>query len=55
MNSFKLGQLFLLGDSCYGKISGLYAQGFHYHTLDFDGNCIRGWQYVLKSNFNLLK
>jgi len=52
---FTLGQLFLLKHDGFGKITGLYAEGMHYHTLDFSGNCIKGQQYVLKSNFNSLQ
>jgi hypothetical protein len=53
--TLKLGRLFLLKYEGFGKITGLYAKGMHYHTLDFSGNCIKGQQYISKSNFKALQ
>ena len=49
----KRGFKFDLEDGNYGKISSVYALGFHYHTIDSGGNCIKGEQYILKSEFKL--
>jgi hypothetical protein len=43
--------LFVLTKDTIGIISGIYALGFHYHTLDKKGNCIAGQQYMLKTDF----
>jgi hypothetical protein len=47
------GLKFPLGKNTFGKISGVYALGFHYHTVDAEGNCIKGEQYMLKADFKL--
>lgn len=33
------------------KITEVFAKGFHYHTYDKQGNCIKGQQYMLKAQF----
>ena len=47
----KLGLLFELEDGNFGKITEMFSQGFHYHTMDREGNCVKGQQYMLKSDF----
>jgi hypothetical protein len=48
---FKLGDIFRIEEKKIGYISGLYAKGFHYHTLNERGKCIEGQQYMLKVDF----
>jgi hypothetical protein len=48
----QIDQKFALDGECYGKITEVFSQGFHFHTIDKDGNCIKGQQYKLKSEFN---
>ena len=55
MNKLKLGYKFLLDCGNHGKITGLYALGFHYHTIDSEGNCIKGQQYMLKTELKAHK
>ena len=43
---------FRLTSETVGVISEIHALGIHYHTLDNKGNCIKGMQYILKSDFN---
>jgi hypothetical protein len=51
-SALKLGLLFKLSAEKTGKVSEIFSQGFNYHTLDIDRNCIQGQQYMLKTAFN---
>jgi hypothetical protein len=51
-SSIQLGLLFELSEKATGKVTEVFANGFNYHTLDRSGNCIKGQQYALKSDFN---
>lgn len=48
----KYGLFFKLSDEHVGKITDVSAQGFKYHTFDKAGTCVKGQQYMLKSDFN---
>jgi len=50
-SDLKYGALFYIAPGQHGKITGLYALGFHYHTIDDEGNCIEGQQYMLRAEF----
>jgi hypothetical protein len=45
----KYGDTFELENGNIAKVSGVYSKGFHYHTLNADGDCIAGEQYMLHS------
>ena len=51
----KLGDKFELKCGNTAKVSELFSQGFNYHTLDKDGNCIAAMKYCLKSNIGLIR
>lgn len=53
MSELKYGDRIKLDNGDQMKISGVYALGFHYHTLDSKGNCIKSQQYMLKADFKL--
>jgi hypothetical protein len=50
MINLNLGYTFSLKDGNHGKITGLYSLGFHYHTYNSNGDCIKGQQYMLKTD-----
>ncbi len=55
MDDLRYGDKFTLNCGNIGKVTGLYALGFHYHTMDKIGNCIKGQQYMLKSELKAHK
>lgn len=50
--SLELDKIFRIDETTFGEISECFSQGINYHTLDKEGNCIKGQQYVLRSDFN---
>lgn len=50
----RLGKRFHLTDKTYGKITEVFADGFHYHTMNLRGDCIKGQQYMLKAGNGLI-
>ena len=51
MSELKVGFCFKAHNSQghYHKVSQVHALGFHYHTLNVKGDCIKGEEYMLKS------
>lgn len=47
-----LGRMFNISEGVFGKITEEFSQGFNFHTVDGEGNCLVGQEYILKSNFN---
>jgi len=46
-----LGFKFSLSCGSIGKVTEVFANGFHYHTLNENGDCILGQRYMTKSYF----
>jgi hypothetical protein len=47
----KIGSRFKIDSNTYGKISNIFSLGFLYHTVDQEGNCLKGETYQLKDSF----
>ncbi len=50
----KVGQKFLIKEGV-AKVSGVYANGFHYHTLNQNGDCIIKERYCLHSEYAMIR
>jgi hypothetical protein len=48
----KLGHTFQICANQVGKVTELFANGFLYHTLDLEGNCLIGQQYLTRSDYH---
>lgn len=48
----KLGHTFQICTNQVGKVTELFANGFLYHTLDLEGNCLIGQQYLTRSDYH---
>lgn len=47
----KLGSRFHLPNKNILKVTEVFSQGLHYHTLNEQGDCIKPQQYVMHNHF----
>lgn len=50
----RFGDHFRIDTAKMGYISDISACGFHYHTLDRTGKCIKGQTYIKNEDFKKL-
>lgn len=48
----KLGDTFTTDCRNTGKVTEVFSLGFNYHTLNADGDCIKGQRYLTHNSIN---